>query len=61
MARYKEYKKLLKAKSINNLNNFERDINDFLKQNQDIKIVKIISHKAYHITVIYEKLIPVNH
>lgn len=57
--RNKEYKKVLKHKVIDNKYNFTEDMNQFLKDNPDIKIIETISHRAYHVSIIYQVLIEV--
>lgn len=53
---YKEYKKVLKQVHIDNHPNFSTNLQRFLDANPDLKIVKTIVHKPYHVTIIYQVL-----
>ena len=55
---YKEYKRVLKSEHITNYSNFSLNLQNFLDENPDIKIIDTIVHKAYHVTIIYQELIP---
>ena len=35
-------------------------MDNFLKNNPGIKILHIVNHKPYHISIIYEILMPIN-
>ena len=52
----KEFKKVYKNVNIDNNPDFNRNLSTFLVNNPDIKIEKIITHKPYHITIIYTVL-----
>jgi hypothetical protein len=56
--KYKEFKKVLKNVLIDNVPNFTNNLRDFLNDHPDIKIIQIIKHQPYHITIIYELFIP---
>ena len=53
---YKEYKKVLKQVHIDNDYDFSRNLQIFLDANPDLKIIEIIVHKPYRITIIYQVL-----
>ena len=55
--KYKEYKKVLNQRHIDNCSNFSENLQRFLDNHPDIKIVETIVHKPYHITIIYQELI----
>lgn len=56
---YKQYNKVLKQVHIDNYTDFNRNLDEFLSRHQNIKIEHIITHKPYHITIIYSELIEV--
>lgn len=62
----KQYKKAIKRVNISDngqsnycKNNFESNLDRFLNNNQSIKIIHIIQHSVYDITIIYEELIEI--
>lgn len=48
----------MKQIHIDNFRNFNTNLQDFLDKNKNIEIVKIITHKPYHITIIYNEIEP---
>jgi hypothetical protein len=55
--KYKEFKKVLRSICIDNNSSFNDNLQSFLTNNPNIKILNIITHKPYHITIIYEVLV----
>ena len=56
----KEYKKVLKNAYIDNCSKrFTESMQDFLDRNPNIKIVYVINHDRFNVTVIYEEMIEV--
>lgn len=54
-----EYKKVLKNKLIDNSPSFTTNMRDFLDKHPDIKVIEVITHSPYHVTIIYQELIEV--
>lgn len=58
-SKYRQYRKVLKQVHIDNHIDFNRDLDRFLAKNANIKIEHIITHKPYHVTIIYSELIEI--
>jgi hypothetical protein len=57
---YKEYKKEICQEHITNAGSSWTDnFKEFLKRNQGIKILHIIKHQPYQITIVYEKMVEI--
>lgn len=60
MGNYKEFRTVRKSVHIDNERNFQDNLNKWIKDNPNVKIEHIITHKAYHITIIYSQTFEVN-
>ena len=54
MGKYKEFKTELKQIHITNEINFTDNLQRFLDKNNGVKILHIIKHSPYNVTLIYE-------
>jgi len=52
----KEYKKVLKQVYIDNCPSFNLNMDKFLDNNPEVKILHTIVHQPYHVTIIYQEL-----
>ena len=56
----KKFKKVLRNKRIDTIEHgFTENLQRFLNDNPDIKIVSVITHEIYNVTIIYQELIEV--
>ena len=56
----KEFSKKRECVNIDNIKSFRVNLQEFLDKYPDVKIIETIVHKPYHVTIIYERLIPIN-